>query len=358
MNSPLPPPRRILIIQTAFPGDVILTLPLLQKLKAMFPTALIDFLAIPATRNLLETIPDIHELLIYDKHGAQKGLGHLLRFIKLIRQNNYDLAVVPHRSLRSAVLAKAGGIPYRIGFNRSAGRRLYTNIVAYRKDVHEINRNLYLLSPFGVDGMEKIFPRLYFSDEDESVVQHLLRLAGWQSDSRIIAIAPGSVWATKRWLPEYFALLTNQLTEAGYKIVLIGGDADRAFAEEVVNKVTSPILNAVGKFTFRQSAVLIREARLLISNDSAPMHIAVAVRTPVVAIFGPTVPAFGFYPYGTHDRVVEIHDLSCRPCGLHGGHKCPIGTFECMKKVLPEQVYQTALEVLETTENLKKDLSI
>ncbi len=354
MNASLPPPRRALIIQTAFPGDVMLTLPLLQKLKALFPSASIDFLAIPTSKNLLETNPDIDQLLIYDKHGTQKGIGHLLHFIKLIRRNRYDLAVVPHRSLRSAMLARAGGIPYRIGFNRSAGRYLFTHIITYRRDVHEINRNLYLLSPFGVNGSEKIFPKLYFSDEDQSVVQYWFHTSGLQDNDEFIALAPGSVWATKRWLPEYFAQLANRLAEAGYEIVLVGGEDDRAVAEKVMKAASVPLRNAVGRLTFRQSAMLIGNARLIISNDSAPMHLAVAVGTPVVAIFGPTVPAFGFYPYGKHDRVIEIPDLSCRPCGLHGGNKCPIGTFDCMKRLLPEQVYRVALEVLQSTPYTEK----
>lgn len=339
-------PGRILIVQTAFVGDVILTLPLLQTAKSLFPDAKIDFLAIPAARNILETVPDIHQLLIYDKRGEAKGAANFFRWIKKLRKNRYYLALVPHRSLRSAALVWGAGIPRRIGFDRSAGRILFSRVIKYPRGVHEINRNLHLLKPFGVDVTKKVFPRLYFTGEDDNVVQGWLREKGIADSAQIIAIAPGSVWATKRWLPEYFTHLAGALADSGYKIVLIGGPADEEVANIIKESAKPPVYNAAGKFSLRQSALLIRRSRLLISNDSAPVHLAGAVGTPIVAIFGPTVPAFGFSPYGDKDRVAEIKDLSCRPCGSHGGDKCPIGTFECMKKLTPELVLREVQTVL------------
>jgi heptosyltransferase-2 len=339
-------PHRILILQTAFPGDVILTIPLLQATKSLFPDAKIDFLVIPAAKNILETHPDIFRLIIYDKHKKDRGMANFWKLTKDLRKHHYDLALVPHRSMRSASLVWGAGIPRRIGFDRSAGRFLFTNIIPYPQGVHEINRNLHLLTPLEVDVTKKVFPRLYFTDEDRDAVHNWMGNESLSSSDRIITIAPGSVWATKRWLAEYFAQTAAKLTAEGFKIVLIGGETDKAVAAQLEEFTEVNICSAVGKFTLRQSALLIKHSELLITNDSAPMHLSVAVGTPVAAIFGPTVPAFGFYPYGESDRVAELKNLACRPCGKHGGDRCPIGTFECMRQLTPDRVLKEAQSIL------------
>ncbi len=340
-------PQRILILHTAFLGDIILTLPLLQAAKSLFPQASIDFLAIPAVKNILETHPGIEKLWIYDKHKKERGILNSLKLMRRLKQRKFDLALVPHRSIRSALLVWGAKIPVRIGFDRSAGKFLFTTVIPFPRKIHEINRNLHLLKPFGWDVKRKVFPKLYFGKEDQAFVAGWLQEEGIRNPKNLIAIAPGSVWATKRWLPEYFARLSDLFIEKGFQIVLIGGDADKAVAQQVQERSVSRLVNAVGKFSLRQSAYLIQNSRLLITNDSAPLHMATVAQTPVLAIFGPTVKAFGFFPYGENSKIVENNTLTCRPCGSHGGHKCPIGTFDCMKTVLPETVFREALELID-----------
>ncbi|MFQ5583031.1 MAG: lipopolysaccharide heptosyltransferase II [Calditrichia bacterium] len=341
-------PRRILIIQTAFLGDVILTLPLLQKTKLLFPKAQIDFLTVPASKNLLETHPDIHELLIYDKRGKDKGLLNIFKWVGKIRNRNYDLALVPHRSLRSALLA----LPAKksIGLDKSSGSMLFSEQVPYRKDFHEVNRNLNLLSSFGVDVQEKVLPELIPTEYDVKVVGNWKKSFNTDRWDNMAAIAPGSVWATKRWPVEYHISLIKALSRRGFQIVLIGGEADKEIGGQIEAEFSERVFNAIGIFTLRQSAALIRQCKFLVTNDSAPQHIAVAVGTPVITIFGPTVPGFGFYPYGEHDRIVQIENLPCRPCSIHGGKKCPIGTFECMRNI-------HAGRVMREIETLLKEIS-
>jgi len=339
--------KRILIVQTAFLGDVVLTLPLVQKIYEKFPNAKIDFLAIPAAQNLLSTIPQIDQLWIYDKHDQAKGLATFINYARKLRKECYQIAFVPHRSMRSAALVWLANISTRIGFDRSAGKWLFTEVIPYPNGDHEINRNLHLLKRYGIDPTEKVFPRLYFSDADRQVVQEFLKKYSLNTGRRFITMAPGSVWATKRWLPEYFAKLADMLGKIGFQIVLVGAESDEPIARAVAASTKITVFSAVGKFSVRQSALLIQNSRLLITNDSAPMHLSVAGRTPVIAIFGPTIKEFGFYPYGKFDRVAELKNLPCRPCGKHGGAKCPIGTFECMKNLLPENVFQHVKYVLD-----------
>ena len=124
-------------------------------------------------------------------------------------------------------------------------------------------------------------------------------------------------------------------------MILIGGPADNDIAGQVIDAATSSPINLVGKLSLRESALLIRHCQLLLTNDSAPLHLAVGVKTPVVAIFGPTVRDFGFYPYGKDDIVVEIDELPCRPCGKHGGQQCPEGHFDCMRQITAAQVVKS-----------------
>ncbi|TAK57563.1 MAG: lipopolysaccharide heptosyltransferase II [Bacteroidetes bacterium] len=336
----MPECTKVLVVQTAFLGDVVLTLPLIQELKRHHPDCLIDVVVVPRCAEALENHPDIHKTIMYDKRGMDKGIQGLLKMAKHLRQQGYDLALVPHRSLRSAVLTRIAGIPVRIGFNTSAGRWLFTKQIEYRKNLHEVDRNLELLKPLEIIPSSKALPALYPSDEDVKIVDLFLATLKLL-EKKFIAIAPGTVWNTKRWLRERFIELAKKIIEQRHNVILVGGKEDRQLSEEIISYVQSEyIASCVGKLTILQSAELIRRSAALVSNDSAPMHLAVAMRTPVVAIFGATVPEFGFAPRGERDVVIETTGLSCRPCSIHGGEKCPITTFECMKQITVERVME------------------
>ena len=338
--------RKILILHTAFLGDVILTLPLLQETRRLFPNAQIDFLTIPPSKNIVENNPLINDVIIYDKHDRKQRLRKLWHLSRRLKDRCFDLALVPHRSLRSALLVWLAGIPQRIGFSSSAANYLFTDQIERKQQLHEVERNLSLLKPFGYSADQRIYPQLHFSEADHQVVDELLTRHGI-GEKEMIALAAGSVWATKRWLPERFAELTRLLAEKRFIPVLIGGPGDTETAEAIKEDAPPNLLDTTGLLTLRQSALLISKCRLLITNDSAPLHLGVSVSCPVVSIFGATVPAFGFYPYGPSDIIIETEaNLSCRPCGSHGHHVCPIGTLECMTSITAQQVFSAVMEIL------------
>jgi len=341
------PVSRILIVQTAFIGDVILTLPLLQTLKKYYPWATIDFLCIPSTRNVLETHEGLGNLIVYDKHQKESGFLSLHKLILSLSQSKYDVAIVPHRSFRSAYLVWRAGIPIRVGFDTSAGKYFFNRRIEYQKKLHEIDRNIRLLEALNIRTSEKVFPKISFTEEDHTIVNTWFKAFGIDPDSKLIAIAPGSVWATKRWLPEHYVQTVKELSNHSYKTVLIGGKQDQEIGNFIEESVAGELANAIGKFTLRQSALILKKCQLLIANDSAPQHLAVSVKTPVITVYGPTVPEFGFFPYGANDKVVESKNLSCRPCSIHGGPKCPIGTFECMKNIHPNEVLKAVYQILD-----------
>ena len=341
-------PRRILIVQTAFLGDVVLTLPLVQVAQREFPEAKIDFLATPRTLGVLRNHPAIDLVIAFDKQGRDSGFAGLMQTAKTLRNRGYDVALVPHRSIRSALLVWLARIPVRIGFHNSTGRFLFTRRAKYQKSLHEIERNVSLLQALGVSRKDEELPTLFPSRRNILVVDMFLQTLTLKDMSRIIAIAPGTVWNTKRWLKERYAELARRLVDQGFTIMLFGGKEDEKLCEEIQHAVSRPdkIASAAGKLSLLESAELLRRCKILICNDSAPMHLAVAMRTPVVAIFGATVPEFGFAPRGKHDVVMETRGLQCRPCTVHGGDECPIKTFVCMRDITSAQVYEQTLYVL------------
>jgi heptosyltransferase-2 len=336
--------KRILIIQTAFIGDVILCTPLIKVLRETFPEAFISFLLIPETENVLENNPHLNELLVYDKR-KKRGLGSFLQIVTRVKQGRFDLAIIPHRSLRSALLAYLSGIPERIGFDRAAGSFLFTRKVVYRANAHEVDRNLSLLSSFGSD-LSDSSPELFPSSEDSSFARKLLSAAGIAEGDEIVGVAPGSVWATKRWLPERFAEISDLLLkEAGAKVVFLGSEEDRTLCERIADSMTENPVIAAGKTSVLQSAAIMSLCRVILSNDSAPVHIASAMRIPVVAIFGSTVPEFGFAPCGV-DHLIIQKQLDCRPCGIHGKRRCPEKHFRCMQDISTEEVFEAVLSLV------------
>ncbi len=340
--------HRAVVIQTAFLGDAVLTLPLIQKLKDSTGAA-VDVVVTPRASGLFENHPAINSIISYDKRGADRGIAGFVRMRKALLARGYDLAVVPHRSLRSALLARLSRIPRRVGFDRSAGRVFFTDVVRYNPGLHEIERNLSLLGVLGVTVGEKILPSMYPGAKDREAVDRLVGQMKLNGSREIVAVAPGTIWNTKRWLTDRFAGVCRTLSAEGKSVVLIGSDTDRPLCEDIRLRADSDrVFNTAGTLTLLQSAELIRRCRVILTNDSAPMHLAVAVRTPVVAIFGATVPSFGFAPYGNQDVVIETSGLSCRPCSVHGGAECPIKTFDCMKNIDVDRVISVLHQKLES----------
>lgn len=349
-------PKHILVFQTAFLGDVILTLPMIQLLHKNFPLAEIDVVTTPVASALVANHPAIAHIIQYDKRKTQKGISGILSLASDLHQHHYDVAVVPHRSLRTAAVISLSGIKERIGFSNAAGKFLYNHIGEYVKTKHEIERNFALLSPFSIRVTHKELPSLYPSLNDINAVNKFLFEREILQQRNMVAIAPGSVWNTKRWLVERFAQLALMLAAEGREVLIVGGNEDRELGNAIIETTKhKKVHDATGRLALLQSAELIGRCNALISNDSAPLHIGVAMRTPVIAIFGATVPEFGFAPYGNNDVVVETNGLSCRPCAIHGGDKCPISTFECMKKIDAEMVYEKVNQVLNKEKsNVKK----
>ncbi|OGC85762.1 MAG: lipopolysaccharide heptosyltransferase II [candidate division Zixibacteria bacterium RBG_16_43_9] len=338
-------PQKILIIQTAFLGDVVLTTPLIKAVKKEYPRSKVFFLLIPQTKELLQNNPHLDGVIVYDKKNKEKGVSSFLALAGKIRASGFDLALIPHRSFRSALLAYLARIPQRIGFDKSSGAFLLTKKIKYIQSQSEAKRNLSLLEK-DIPPENDCLPGLFPSEDDFKYIEELFRSWDVKREDKIVGVAPGSVWNTKRWLPERFGEVAESLIEKlGAKVIFIGGKEDEKLCLEIASNMKSKPLIAAGKTSPLQSAALISRCQVILSNDTAPMHIAVAMRVPVVAIFGSTIPEFGFEPTGKDDLIIQ-KEIYCRPCGIHGKRKCPEKHFRCIKEIQTEEVFETVTRKL------------
>ncbi|HEV8362165.1 MAG TPA: lipopolysaccharide heptosyltransferase II [Gemmatimonadaceae bacterium] len=322
-----------LLVQTSFIGDAILTTPLVAELAARGP---VDVLVTPSGAAVLQGNPHVRRLIVYDKRGKDKGPAGLLRIARSARSSGHDAtAYLAQGSLRSALLARLAGYKQRVGFDTSAGRLLYTRLIPLQREQHHAERLLRLA--LGADAevpRRALRPRVYPSDADRDAVDRLLGTVHNEGRS-LIALAPGSVWATKRW--PYYAELAAAL-QATHRSIVVGSRDDAPLTAEIVRATGGDAIDAAGRLTLLGSAELIGRCRAIVTNDSAPLHLASAMNTPTVAIFGPTVPAFGFGPLAETSTIAEHMTLACRPCHPHGPMVCPLGHWRCMRDLSLETV--------------------
>ncbi len=336
-------PRKmtILIIRLSSLGDVVLTTPVLAALKAAWPNAHITFLTKGAFAPVFTRHPFIDEIVGFEERGLWGWAGE-------IRRRKFDLVIDLHDTVRSRVWSLLAGAPSRVRYDkRAADRRrlVWTKRVSPRLSGSVVDRYLETLAELGIPSGDRI-PKLYLG-ADERLSEPLEKRLGPMpaGDPRFVAIAPGALHATKQWPAERFAAAADRLAE-GRPVVVLGTRADARAAEEVLKTLTSPAQSFVGQTSLRDMMLILRRCALLLTNDSGAMHVAAALGVPTVALFGPTVKAFGFFPLGAQTAVVEDSGLDCRPCSVHGTKKCPRGHFQCMKNVTVDQVVVAAQALL------------
>jgi heptosyltransferase-2 len=344
MPAPTPAPP-ILLIQTAFIGDVILATALLERLRQTEPATPVDVLVRRGNEGLLQNHPHVRRVLIWDKKAGK--YGGLWRLLQEIRATGYGRVYNLQRFASTGLLTAFSGAAERVGFDKNPLSRLFTRRVphGFAPGLHEVGRNLALLEPRPEGPLTR--PRLYPAPADEAAAAQLARNA----DGRpYICIAPTSVWFTKQFPREQWVKLLRALP-AEYPVFLLGGPPDTAECQALLEEAERPgVVNLSGKLSLLASAALMRGAVLNYVNDSAPMHLASAVDAPTCAVFCSTVPYFGFGPLSSFARIVELpEELACRPCGLHGYPKCPLGHFHCAHGIQTSQLLAVLAEAEQRT---------
>ena len=313
----------ILIIQTAFLGDVVLATSLVEKIHDYYPDARIDFLIRKGYESLFNNHPKINEVITFDK--AKRKLRNLYRLLRELRCKKYDLVINVQRYLTTGLITILSRSSLRVGFDKNPLSFLFDEKVRHTADgSHEIARNHKLIEWFTDDKPAK--PRLYPSAVNfENVRQY--------SEQPYLCVSPASIWYTKQFPEERWVEIINRI-KPGCGVYLLGSKDDYDLCERIRSKLNKKVENLCGKISLLDTAALMQHAALNLVNDSASMHLASAVNAPVSVFYCSTVPSFGYGPLSDDAQIVEVDEpLECRPCGIHGRKSCPKSHFDCAWKI-------------------------
>lgn len=335
-------PRKILFIQTAFLGDVVFSTALLRGITALYPRAEVTLLASPRGGGLLEGDRDVGKIIFYDKRGAERGLAALCRLVGRVRKDRYDLVISPHRSFRSAVIARFSGAPSRLGFRSGWGRWAFNLGVPWpRAEGKPYRRELGLLEGLGAT-VPSTGPSLTAGEKAREEIRRLLGGEGITEGETLVGLVPGTVWPTKKWPPDHFVELARRTSAlSGVRVLILGGPDEKAEGELFAG--IEGVVNLAGRTTLAQLPALLEACRVVVAGDTGPLHAAMALGVPVVALFGPTDERQ--FEFETPD-ICLTEDCACRPCSPHGSRRCPEGTWRCMPDISVERVEAMVREVI------------
>jgi len=333
--------KKILVIETSTVGEVVLITPVLSALRATFPQAKISVMIIPATRGVLCADKNVDEIVVYDKKNKHKSWKNFLKLIKEIRSRKFDIAILLHRSFRSALIAWLSGIPLIIGCPTEFRGLFLTHKVPVKDNLfqHELEKNLDVIKIMGIDIGN---PEAHFFIDDEAMdwaLKTLQSIGIFSGSSKMVIINPGAGWETKRWAYENFAITADALKRKfGFNILLTWGPSEYELAKKVATMMKEKAF--IAPFTDLQKlAALLSYSQFVITNDTGPMHIAAALQIPVIAIMGPTSKQ-RWGPYSENFIVVK-KDFECTPCFKKKCH-----SMKCMKSIKPLDVLQAVDKLL------------
>jgi len=346
--------QKILIIRTAYIGDVILTLPVLAPLKKLFPRAKISFLSTSNAREILEKNPFIDEVIPYDAfwfygNKAASNFFDYFKILRFIRSRAYDLVIEARGDIRDIfLLAFLSKSKYRTSYAVGGGGFLLTHTVPFRKIKHKIQYHLDIVKSLG-GKVGSVEWDLYLTEDENRIISELLKKMASPHNRSLVAIHPGARKELKRWSIRGFASVADRLVDKlGVSIILMGGPGDVDLAKQIEKTMKHPAFAVAGKTSLRQTAAILKRCRMFICNDSAPLHIASLTKTPTVAVFGPS-KSLETGPYGNVHTVVE-KPFECR-------YRCDENQCEhhphndCLNSVTSDDVFDAAYNIYQCTEN-------
>lgn len=337
---------RILVRGTNWLGDAVLTTPALLALRSGFPHARIALLVRPAVAELLQNHPAVDELILYRDPGPHARLGGKLALSRQLSRGRYDLAVLFQNAFEAAAITALAGIPNRYGYATDGRWFLLTHRVPMPPGLrrrHQVEYYLELLRPLGIP-VDPVAPTLRTTPEEDAAARALLSELGIPSGRTLIGLNPGSTYgAAKRWIPERYAEVAARLAaEHDGHVLIFGGPSEEPLGSSIAGIMRSSVTVLSGRTTVRQMMAMIKQCRVFLTNDTGPMHIAAALRVPLVAIYGPTDP-ITTAPFGKGHELIR-KPVDCSPCLLR---ECPID-HRCMEGIGSDEVYRAAVRQLGT----------
>lgn len=334
--------QRILVWEVNWVGDVLFSTPFLRALKEKFPDAYITCITSPWTKEVLETNPNVNEIIVYDGKTINKGLLNKLRLIRKLRRKNYDAAFLLHRSLTRAVICLLSGIKQRIGHYYKKRNFLLTHKAKAQEIVqHRVEGYLDLARKIGADSDIRTL-EFYIKEEDAAQVENLLRANNISKTDRVVILNPGGNWEPKRWPVEKYAELSRMVIKnLKAKVIITGSESDLNIYLKMQDLIDEKLISFCGKTNLRQLAALFKRADVVISGDSGPLHLALAAGAKVIALFGPTSTEITG-PYGGGKYIILQKDVNCLiPC-----YNVSCGKKDCMNAIKPEEVFEEVRRVL------------
>ena len=339
--------RRILIRGTNWIGDAVMSEPALSAIRAAFPNADITLLVKPAIAELFQQHPGIDHIFVYEHRGRHARLRGKWSLIRDMKRGQFDAAILFQNAFEAALLTFLAGIPYRYGYATDGRGILLSEGIAVPERTsleHHTQYYLNLLRPLGIF-VSSTAPRLYVNEQEERSMRQRLAEMGIQAIDHVIGLNPGSTYGhAKRWLPERFAETADRLADdTGARVVIVGASGEEALGEAIAGAMRHRSVVLSGRTSIRELMAIMKRCRLLVTNDTGPMHIASAFGVPIVAVFGPT-DSRTTAPFGP-DHTIVRQAVECSPCMLR---ECPID-HRCMTRVTVDYVYQAASRQLKGT---------
>ncbi|MFQ6093578.1 MAG: glycosyltransferase family 9 protein [bacterium] len=327
-------------------GDTVLITPILRELKSRFPDSHISVLVKEEYAPVFENNPHVDRLIGMDVRGRHRGLGGLRRFIVELREQGFDIFLDLHRNLRSRLVTFRIRAKRKFWYNKRRWQRLAMVHAKWLPAEPRHTVDLYFdgLRPLGVEPNDRR-PEVFLTGDEIFFAQDFLRSGGIVEDKGLVGIHIGAKGEAKRWLPERFAHVSDVLSEHGWSPIFFGGEGDQQFLEEIRSAMRyGPTI--LRQLPLRQLIALIDQCSVFLCHDSGPMHLAVARKVPVVALFGPTHPKLGFWPLGERDVVLRA-EVGCSPCSLHGTRRCRKRVRECMELISVDRVLEAVVQTLD-----------
>ncbi|MBC8277149.1 MAG: lipopolysaccharide heptosyltransferase II [FCB group bacterium] len=334
---------KFLIIRFSSFGDILLTSPLIRCLRKKYPDSTIDFAVKSNFTDVISDNENINNIVILPDNADNKDLK---RIAKVVKENRYDYILDIHGNFRSWYISIFSGSKVLRWEKPRFKRWLLVNFKKNKLDRRPVISLRYLETAFEL-GVEDDGKGLDFRISDDSIqTGHDLLESLGLADKKIAAIAPGAKWPTKRWGESNYAELAKKLISSGFDgILTLGSSSERELCENICAKIGDCAFNLAGQTGIQIAAAIIAKSELYLGNDSGLSHLASAVQTPSIVIFGPTVKEFGFFPFRSNSVVIET-ELYCRPCTHIGNIRCPEKHFRCMEDISVEQVLEKISEII------------
>lgn len=336
--------RNILLIRLSSLGDIVLTSPAIRAVRKHFPNARISMLVASQSADLLTENPHLDEVLQFDRHAKDKDTAEMIRLARVLRERQFDLSIDFQRKFRTSLLGYLSGAKCRVGYHRPNG--LLCSVRVPDSSVHAIDRYFALLHAVGIEARDRAL-ELFLTESDRTYAQDIMEKQGIDDDKLTVGLFPGAGWKLREWMPDRFAAIGDRLVkDFGAQVVIFGGPHEYQLANCVIDLMTEQATSFAGNHQIRQLAALIERCNLFLTNDTGPMHIAAALRTPTVALFGPG-NHIRFQPLDSIHTTIR-HDVPCNPCKQFTD-RCKDNI--CMKLITVDEVWETICQRLNQSLN-------